>query len=56
LTPRGKALVKQLISIVLAVESSAIANIGTRDLARIKQVLHDMYAKLNERPQPGASR
>src|SRR5215510_13281965 len=35
LTPRGKALVKQLIPIALSVESSAIGKMGFRDLARI---------------------
>jgi len=51
LTPRGKALVKQLIPIALSVESSAIGKMGIRDLARIKQVLHHMYANLSERPR-----
>ena len=51
LTPRGKALVKQLIPIALSVESSAIGNMRTRDLARIKRVLHHMHANLSERPK-----
>jgi len=54
LTPRGKALVKQLIPIALSVESSAIGNMRTRDLARIKRVLHHMYANLSERPNGAA--
>jgi DNA-binding MarR family transcriptional regulator len=46
LTARGKALVDQLIPVALSVESLAIGAVGARDLARIKQVLHRMYANL----------
>ena len=50
LTARGKALVSQLIPVALAVESSAIGAVGAKDLARIKQVLHSMYANLTRCP------
>ena len=46
LTARGNALVNRLIPVALSVESAAIGAVGTRDLARIKQVLHRMYANL----------
>ena len=51
LTARGKALVNQLIPVALAVESSAIGAVGAKDLARIKQVLHSMYANLTRCPR-----
>jgi len=46
LTARGKSLVNELIPVALSVESSAIGAMGTRDLVRIKQILHRMYANL----------
>ena len=51
LTARGKALVNQLIPVALSVESLAIGAVGVRDLARMKQVLHRMYANLTQRPK-----
>ena len=51
LTARGKALVNQLIPVALSVESLAIGAMETGDLARIKQVLHRMYANLAQRPE-----
>jgi DNA-binding MarR family transcriptional regulator len=49
LTRRGKALVNELIPTALLVESSAIGAMGARELGRIKQVLHRMYANLAQR-------
>lgn len=46
LTAGGKALVNQLMPAALSVESSATGAIGARDLARIKLLLHRMYANL----------
>lgn len=54
LTARGKALVDQLIPVALAIESSAIGEMGAGDLARIKQGLRRMYANLTQCPEPGA--
>jgi MarR family transcriptional regulator, organic hydroperoxide resistance regulator len=54
LTARGKALVNQLIPVALSVESLAIGAVGVRDLARMKQVLHRMYANLTQRPESRA--
>jgi DNA-binding MarR family transcriptional regulator len=54
LTARGKTLVNQLIPVALSVESSAIGAVGARDVTRIKQVLHRMYANLTQRPQSHA--
>lgn len=50
LTARGKALVNRLIPVALSVESSAIAAIRGRDLARIKLLLRRMYANLTQCP------
>lgn len=50
LTARGKAMVSRLIPVALSVEASAIGAMGTRDLVRIKQVLHRMYENLTPRP------
>ena len=54
LTARGNALVRQLIPVALAVERSAVGEMGTSDLARIKRVLHHMYANLTQGPQSHA--
>lgn len=54
LTARGTALVNRLIPVALSVESLAIGAVGARDLARIKQVLHRMYANLAKRAESRA--
>jgi DNA-binding MarR family transcriptional regulator len=50
LTARGTALVNRLIPVALSVESRATGAVGARDLARIKEALHRMYANLTQRP------
>jgi DNA-binding MarR family transcriptional regulator len=52
LTARGKVLVAELIPIALSVESSAIGAVGGSDLARVKRILHSMYANLTQCPRP----